>query len=169
MAQELKVKIADPQALETKLQSLGATFVEETDFEDTYFTQPDGDVLKITYTNKGYFLIELKRTPQGTFNTIKNQKIDNADEVKAEMGNEYGIKCTLEGKRKNYSLNNMTYTINAITNRGTFLIITGEDPTQDLVTTQLGITNPEYITVSFDNLPVLTPTTPVLPSPASQQ
>ena len=169
MTQELKLHLTDPQAIETKLQSLGAIFIDETNFTDTYFNQPEGEVFKITYNNKGYFLVQLKRTPQGTFDTIKNQKIDNADDVKAEMGNEYGIKCILEGKRKNYSLNNFTYTITTINQRGTFLIITGESPTQALVTMELGIANPEYITVSFDNLPIIGATTPAQPSPASSQ
>lgn len=169
MAQELKVRISNPQAIETKIQSLGGTLTEETDFEDTYFNQPEGEVFKIGYTDKGYFLIQMKRTPEGRFDMIKNQKIDNADQVKAEMGNEYGIKCVLEGKRKIYSLNNITYTINTISQHGAFLIITGENPTQDIVTTQLGIANPEYITVSFDNLPITPATTPTQPSPASSQ
>jgi adenylate cyclase class IV len=160
MAQELKLHLTDPQAIETKLQSLGATFIDETNFTDTYFNQPDGEVFKITYNNKGYFLIQLKRTPQGTFETIKNQKIDNADDVKAEMGNEYGIKCVLEGKRKNYSLDDLTITINLINQRGAFLIITGENPTKDFVTQKLGLTNPEYITVPFDQLPLTSFTIP---------
>lgn len=169
MTQELKLHITDPQALEEKLNSLGATFVDETNFADTYFNQPEGEVFKIGYTNKGYFLIQFKRTPEGKFDMIKNQKIDNADEVKTEMGNEYGIKCVLEGKRKNYSLDNFTITINDINERGVFLIITGENPTQEFVTQKFGITNPEYITISFDNLPLLPSTTPTQPSPASSQ
>lgn len=167
--QELKLRISDTQAIEEKLKSLGATFVEETEFSDTYFNQPDGEVFKITENNKGSFLVQLKRTPQGTFDTIKNQKIDNPNEVKTEMGNEYGIKCVLEGKRKNYSLDTFTITINLIHGRGAFLIITGENPTQDFVTTKLGIATPEYITISFDNLPMLASTTPTQPSPASSQ
>lgn len=167
MAQELKIRITNPQIIEDKLISLGATLGEETDFEDTYFNQPTGEVFKIGYTDKGYFLIQFKRNPEGKFDMLKNQEIDNADEVKAEMGNEYGIKCVLEGKRKNYSLDNFTFTINHINQRGTFLIITGENPTQDFVTTKLGITNPEYITDSFDNLPIVPPTTPTQSPPAS--
>lgn len=167
--QELKLRISDPQIIEEKLKSLGATFVDETNFSDTYFNQPDGEVFKVTENNKGSFLVQLKRTPEGKFDTIKNQKIDNPNEVKKEMGNEYGVKCVLEGKRKNYSLDNFTITINLINQRGTFLIITGENPTQDFVTTKLGITTPEYITVSFDNLPVLPSTTPAQSSPVSSQ
>ncbi len=169
MAQELKIRITDVQALEEKLKSLGATFIEETNFSDTYFNQPEGVVFKITYNNQGYFLVQLNRTPQGNFEVIKNQKIENPNEVKAEMGHEYGIKCVLEGKRKNYSLDNFTITINLINDRGTFLIITGENPSQELVTQKLGLTNPEYITVSFDNLPLLPSTTPTTPAPASSQ
>lgn len=160
MAQELKIRIIDPQAIEEKLKSLNATFVEETNFADTYFNQPEGEVFKITDSSKGYFLVQLKKTPEGRFDMIKNQKIDNSDQVKSEMAHEYGIKCVLEGKRKNYSLDNLTITINLINQRGAFLIITGENPTQDFITTKLGIANPEYITVPFDQLPLTSFTIP---------
>jgi adenylate cyclase class IV len=159
MAQELKLRITDPQAIETKLQSLGATFVDETNFTDTYFNQPEGEVFKIVDTKNGYFLQSLKAV-DGKFTLIKNQPIENADAVKTEMGNEYGIKCVLEGKRKNYSLDNITITLNLINQRGAFLIITAENPTQDFVTQKLGITTPQYITVSFDQLPLTSFTIP---------
>src|SRR2546430_1695025 len=120
MAQELKVHIADAKALEEKLRSLDATFVEETDFSDTYFTQPEGEVFKISEDNNGYFLMQLKKTPEGRFEILKNNKIEHADQVIAEMTNEYGVKVILTGKRKIFSFNDFKITINLINNRGAF-------------------------------------------------
>lgn len=169
MSQELKIYITDPLAIETKLQSLGATLSEETNFTDTYFNQPEGEVFKICDTDIGYFLIQLKRNSEGKFEMVKNNQIDHADQVVAEMTKEYGIKCVLTGKRKIFMLDDKRFIINLINERGNFLVISGENPTQDIVTTQLGITNPEYITVSFDNLPAVAPTKPTQPSPAPAQ
>jgi len=160
MSQELKVRITDPQAFEEKLNSLGATGLDETNFTDTYFNQPKGEVFKVTDTGDGFYLIQFKRTPEGRFEYTKNNKIENANEVIAEMTGEYGVKCVLTGKRKVFSLGNVKITISTINERGNFLIVTGENPTEDFIVNKLGIQNPEYITVSFDEVPQTAPTTP---------
>ncbi|HZE87397.1 MAG TPA: hypothetical protein VE090_04285 [Methylomirabilota bacterium] len=153
MAQELKIHLTDYQTVEDKLRSLGAQFVEETTFTDTYFNQPAGEVFKVADTSKGYFLLQLKKTSEGTFSIDKNNPIEHADQVIAEMTNEYGVKSVLTGKRKTFSLAGMTVTINLINQRGAFLIVTGDNPTEDFVTDKLSMPNPEYIRVSFDELP----------------
>lgn len=165
MTQELKIKLTDPQAIEDKVQNLGATLLGETEFTDTYFNQPEGDVFKVSDTKDGYQLIQLHKTPEGKFEFTKNNKIENANEVIAEMGNEYGIRCILKGKRKTFTLNDLTVTFHTIENVGQFLIVSGENPTQDFIVNRLGLQNPEYITVSFDKLA----TTPNAQSPAPQQ
>jgi len=165
MAQELKIRITDPQALETTLQNLGTTMIEESNFTDTYFNQPEGEVFKVVEKDQGYFLLQLKRNPQGIFEVLKNNPIDHADQVIAEMTNEYGVKATLKGKTKTFTLNSLALQLLQYETLGNFLVISGENPTQDFVTTQLGIASPEYITVSFDNLQPLAPTTPAAPSP----
>lgn len=165
--QELKIRVADSSALETKLQSLGATFVEETSFTDTYFNQPDGEVFKVIEKDQGYFIIQLKRNALGKFEVIKNNPIEHADQVIAEMTNEYGVKTVLKGKSKTFTLNSLVMQLLIYETIGNFLVISGENPTQEFVTTQLGISNPEYITVSFDNIQPAT--TPAPPSPASSQ
>ena len=104
--QELKLILTDPQALEGKLRSLGATMTEETNFTDTYFNQPAGEVFKVVDADNGYFLIQLKKTPEGKFEMLKNNQIDHADQVIAEMTNEYGVKVVLTGKRKIFTLCN---------------------------------------------------------------
>ncbi|HEX8932474.1 MAG TPA: hypothetical protein VF810_04925 [Patescibacteria group bacterium] len=152
MPQELKIRIQNLPEIESKLQTISATFVEETNFEDTYFNQPQGDVLKLGDNDKGFFFTSLKATPEGKFTIIKNSPIENADQVKAEMANEYGIKCVLKGKRRIFSLGSDKITLNSIEGLGDFLILTSENPTADFFITKLGLTNPEYIKISFDNL-----------------
>src|SRR5258706_4808414 len=107
MELELKIKLIDPQAVENKLQTLEATVTDETEFTDTYFNQPDGEVFKVSDTKAGYFLKRLQRTPEGRFKFTKNNKIENADEVIAEMRNEFGVKCVLKGKRQTYTLDGL--------------------------------------------------------------
>jgi adenylate cyclase class IV len=157
---ELKVRLNDYAAVEEKLKSLGAVFVEKSGFVDTYFNQPDGEVFKVCDTDKGYFLMQFKRTPQATFQILKNNPIEHADQVIAEMTNEYGVKAVLHGKRIVYTLKDLKVTICLIAERGAFLIATGENPTQDFMTTTLALPTPEYITDSFANLPQVAFTLP---------
>ena len=164
--QELKIKIADVQAAEEKLRNAGATFVEELSFTDTYFKQPPGDVFKVSDTGKGYFLVQLKKTTDGKFDCLKNYQIDNSAQVISEMTGEYGIKSVLKGKRRIFSLGDMQVTISTIDTLGSFLIVTAENPTPEIITSKLSIQNPEFIQVSFDELPA---TTPAAASPSPQQ
>src|SRR5689334_16483165 len=101
--QELKIRVTDPLATEQQLMSAGALLVDEVNFTDTYFKQPEGDVFKVSDSGKGYFLVTLKKTPDGKFDIVKSYQIENSDQVISEMSSEYGVKCVLKGKRKNYS------------------------------------------------------------------
>ncbi len=149
--QELKIKITTSQEIEEKLNNVGATFVGEEIFTDTYFNQPQGEVLKLANINEGYFLIALKAV-DGKFDMIKNQAIENADPVKIELANEYGIKCILSGKRRIFQLESYKIILNHIDNVGEFLILTGINPTPDFIINKIGVQNPEYINVAFDEL-----------------
>jgi adenylate cyclase class IV len=64
----------------------------------------------------------------------------------------YGIKHTLQGNRTIYQLNDFKIILNYMDNIGDFLILTGKKPTEEFVTENLGINNPEYIRVSFDEI-----------------
>jgi adenylate cyclase class IV len=149
---ELKIRLTDYQAIEEKLRGLGATFKEKTSFADTYFNQPAGEVFKVSEVDKGFFLVQLQKTPEGKFQVLKDNQIEHADQVIAEMTNEYGVKCILKGQRRVYILGDLKVTINLIADKGAFLILTGENPTEDFIITKLGLQNPEYITVSFDDV-----------------
>ncbi len=151
MAQELKVRITDYKSVEEKLKNLGAVFLEEKTFVDTYFKQPKGHVMKIDEENRTAFLIEFREN-DGKFDLARKESLKDHKKAKQELLSQYGLKRILKGRRKNYRLDDFTITLNLIDNVGEFLIVTGENPTKKFITQRLTIGNPEYITVSFDEL-----------------
>ena len=151
MIEELKVRIHDYKKVEENLKRLGAKFSEEIDVVDTYFNPPKGEVLKITEDDKGDFLVNLK-SKDGKFEIVKYEKIDNVEEVKKELSEKFGVKCVLKKKRRFWYLEDFMININLIEDVGEFLIVECENPTPEIITEKLGIKNPEFITVSFDEL-----------------
>lgn len=151
MAQELKIRISNHKEVAKKLEELGATFVGEENFTDTYFTQPKGVVLKISTTSNRSSVLNLNSV-DGKFEIISNEKIENIENAKKELSKKYGIKATLKGKRRFYMLNDLKITIYLIENLGEFLILTGANPAEEFITKNLGIKNPNYVKVSFDEL-----------------
>ncbi len=151
MAEELKIRIQNYKKVEEGLIKLGAKFSEEIDVIDTYFKQPAGEVLKITEDNKGNFLVNLK-LKNGKFEIIKYEKIDNIEKLKKELINKFGIKCVLKKKRRFFNFENYIININLIENIGEFLVVEGKNLTPEIITKKLKIKNPEFITVSFDEL-----------------
>lgn len=150
--QELKVRISSPQEIEDKLKKLGAVFQSETFFVDIYFKQPSGKVLKISDGKEGPFLFVIEKRGDN-FEIVKREKVENVEELREELSVKHGVKKVLRGILRFFSLNDYKITIDVIDNVGNFLIVTGENPTKDFVEKKLGIQNPEYITVSFDDLP----------------
>lgn len=151
MSEELKVHIHNHIDIEKSLLRKGAKLIDETYFIDTYFKQPEGKVLKIVEKASGSF-INIFQAVNGKFAVVKDEQIDNAEKMKAEFTSQYGIKRILKGKRKFYKLQDYKITFNLIDDIGEFLILTGENPTKSFVEKELQIENPEYITVSFDEL-----------------
>jgi hypothetical protein len=72
--------------------------------------------------------------------------------LKNDLTNKYGIKRILKGRCRNFQLDEFMITLNFIEAVGEFLILIGENPTEKFITEKLGIKNPEYIRVSFDEL-----------------
>lgn len=151
MLQELKIRISNYQEVEERLKKLGALFITESDFIDTYFNQSRDEVLKITTTENNSLLINLNSV-NGKFGIVSKQSIENVDKLKKELSDKYGIRAVLQGKRRRFKLEDLEITINFIDEVGEFLILTGENPTEDFIVDKLGIKNPEYIRVSFDEL-----------------
>lgn len=151
MVEELKIRIQNYKKVESKLIKLGVKFSEEINVIDVYFKQPAGEVLKITEDDKGNFLVNLK-SKNGKFQIMKYEKIDDVEKVKEELIEKFGIKCILRKKRRFFDFENYKININLIEDVGEFLIIEGENLTPEIITGKLKIKNPEFITVSFDEL-----------------
>ena len=151
MPEELKIRIHDYKKIEEHLLNLGAKFLEEINVTDTYFEQPSGEVLKITEDDKGDFLVNLK-LKEGKSEIIKYERIDNVNEVKKELVDKFGIKCILKKKRRFFNFEDYMININLIKDVGEFLIVEGENLSPEIITKELSIKNPEFITVSFDEL-----------------
>lgn len=151
MVEELKIRIRDYKKVEKNLIKLGAKFSEEIDVVDTYFKQPTGKVLKITEDNRGNFLVNLK-SENGKFKIVKYEPIDNVDRVKSELTKKFSVKCVLKKKRRFFDFENYKININLIEDVGKFLIVEGENLAPEIITEKLKIKNPEFVTVSFDDL-----------------
>jgi len=151
MAEELKIRIWDYQKVEEKLIKLGAKFSEEIDVVDTYFKQPAGEVLKITEDNRGNFFVKLK-SKNGKFEIVKYEPIDDVDNIKDELTKKFGVKCILKKKRRFFDFENYKININLIEDVGEFLIVEGENLAPEIITKKLKIKNPEFVSVSFDEL-----------------
>ncbi len=151
MAEELKIRIRDYKKVEEELIKLGAKFSEEIDVVDTYFKQPVGEVLKITEDDRGNFLVNLK-SKNGKFEIVKYEPIDNVQKTKDDLTKKFGIKCILKKKRRFFDFENYKININLIEDVGEFLIVEGENLAPEIITEKLKIKNPEFVTVSFDEL-----------------
>jgi len=151
MPEELKIRIHDYRKVESHLKKIGAKFFEELNVTDTYFKQPKGKVLKITEDEKGVFLVNLE-AKDNKFDIVKYERIDNMKKTKKELSDKFGVKCVLKKKRRFFDFENYSININLIEDVGEFLIVEGQNLSKDLITKKLGIKNPKFINVSFDEL-----------------
>jgi adenylate cyclase class IV len=154
MAQELKVRVSDYKNIEDKVKSLGAVFLTEAPYKDTYFNQPEGEVLKLSQNGDEVSLIKLQAT-DGKFVVTDNQTVSDISKVTDELTTQYGVNDTLVGKRITYTLGHLKLQFNLIGSVGDFFIVTGDNPSKEFITEKIGIKNPEYITVPFNQLPKL--------------
>ncbi len=152
MSREIKIRIHDQTAMEARLKSIGARFDREVRVKDTYFRAPHGEVVKISETSEGDFLVRLKPS-SGGFDYTENRKIDDAFDLRRQLSAMYGIKSVLEKRRRLYKLKETVFDINIIDGVGTFLVVIGPKVSNSTITKELGVKNPEYITVPFDELP----------------
>ena len=151
MTEEVKIRIRGYRKLERHLKKLGARFTEEIDVTDTYFKQPAGEVLKITEDDRGDFLVKLK-SRNGKFQIVGYEPVDDAEKMKRDMAKKFGVKCILKKKRRFFDFEGYKININLIEGMGEFLIVEGESLAPEIVAERLKIKNPEFVTVSFDEL-----------------
>ena len=148
---ELKLRVEDYRKIEHRLDDLGAKFIQELNVVDTYFNQPKGKVLKIEQDERGNFISKLE-AHKGRFKILESKKVKNIEKEKNHLKEKFGIKAILKKKRRQWELGDTLFDFNLIENVGDFLILNSENPHKSTVTDLLGIKNPEYITVSFDEL-----------------
>lgn len=152
MSQELKIRIGDYGAARKGLESLGARFVKELHVTDTYFNQPEGHVLKMTEDEEGDFVVELEAR-RGGFDYIRYDRIGDAAKEKAELAAKYGVRRVLRKRRVFFDLKGYKLNFNLIEDVGDFLVVEGDNLSKDLFPGELGIRDPEFVTVPFDQLP----------------
>ena len=151
MARELKIRLGDKQQAITKLTSLGGEYVNDTGSVHTYFNQPDGLVLKLVEMNGVVTLDILKREGEN-FIIVSQEPVKNQAAMLEKLKDQYGIKTKLTMRARSYQLQDYKVGLYDIENVGEFLILTGDNPTVELLDKWFAIKSPEVITVSFDNL-----------------
>jgi len=151
MARELKIWLDDESHITGKLKSLGAVFEGITDTVHTYFNQPDGQVLKLVDSGSRTTLDRLKRQGKQFVFAGKEPVADRARMLQ-ELTDEYGVKAVLIMHARSYRLHDYEVALYDIQDVGKFLILTGEDPTIELLDKWFGLKSPKIVTVSFDNL-----------------
>lgn len=151
MKKEIKIRIHNYKKVEDNLTKLGAKFSEEIDVVDTYFKQPAGKVMKITQDDRGNFLVKLE-AKDGGFEILKYTKIHDVKRRKKVLSEKFGVKCVIKKKRRFFDFGEYNININLIEDVGEFLIIEGENLDKEVITNKLKIENPEFVTISFDEL-----------------
>ncbi len=151
MAEEKKIRIKACKEVEQMLLSKGAVFEREASVTDTYFRQQKGHVLKVTEEEQGAFEVELK-ADRGGFAIVRYEKVEDAEERKEELAEEFGIKRVLKKRRRFFAYKEYTININLIEDVGEFLIVEGERVPESVITEELGFPDPTWITVPFSEL-----------------
>jgi adenylate cyclase class IV len=151
MAKELKIRISDPAAVEAQLAVLGAQFQGENSEAHIYLHAPEGSVIKLVESPDMHELIEFKAQGSGFVRT-RQEMVSSA--AKRDLENQYGVDGTLLTRSRDFTLGDVKFSLYHIDNVGEFLIQTAETP-DPAYFDQLGLANPEYITVPFQQLPKL--------------
>lgn len=151
MLQELKARISDFPALEIRLLQMGARFEQETQGVETYFKQPEGQVLKIVEDNTGTYLLQLQ-SQDGGFLIVEERSVSDPFPISLQLTQEYGIHRVLRKCRRLYRFRQYTVDLSVIDGVGEFVILVSETPTEADMETVLGSSNPDYIRVPFSEL-----------------
>lgn len=152
MAEELKLKIRDFNVVEDQLLRAGAVFSREILCRDTHFRTPSGRVLKIAENGgEGIFLVDLELC-DGRFKIVSNEPIVDLDETKRALDEQFGIRRVIPKRRRFFELDGKKIQICRVDNLGDFLIVEGENLSREFIIEKLGIKDPEFVAVSFDEL-----------------
>lgn len=154
---ELKIQISDYKAIEELLKKIGGELYDVKQIVDTYFkTENPNDVLKTAeYNNTSFFLEKLKKDSNGAFEIISEEKINSVEMLakkKKDLKSTFGIKRILTSERHYFRFSAYEIIINLISGIGEFLILTGENISEEIITIDLQINNPKFIRVPFSEL-----------------
>jgi adenylate cyclase class IV len=151
MLRELKARIPDVSTLELRLLKLGARFEQEIDGVETYFKQPEGQVLKIVEDNTGTYLLQLQ-AQDGGFLIMEERSVSDPFPISLQLTQEYGIHRILKKRRRLYRFRQYTVDLSLIDEVGDFIILVSEAPAEVDMEEVLGVAEPEYIRVPFSEL-----------------
>lgn len=151
MAKELKIWLDDEALVTAHLKDLGGQYAGESTSIHTYFNQPDGQVLKLVEAGGQATQDRLKKDGE-QFVLVTKTPVDNKNQVLGELTGKYGVKRKLVMHAKSYVLEDYDVSLYDIEAVGQFLILTGDDPTVEMLHQWFGIDNPRIVTKSFDNL-----------------
>ncbi|MFB6209225.1 MAG: hypothetical protein ABEJ56_03735 [Candidatus Nanohaloarchaea archaeon] len=150
MTEELKIRVEDESRAKNRIKEVGADLEKKVSVKDTYFQGQGEDELKITETGEGEFLRKYEKKDSG-FQQVKNDEVENPDEKKQQLEQQFGIKTVQQKEISYYSLGDKTIILNRIRNTGVFLI-QGENVRKEFLEEELGFENSEYIEAPFSDL-----------------
>ncbi|MBD1913677.1 MULTISPECIES: hypothetical protein [unclassified Leptolyngbya] len=151
MLRELKARIPDFSLLELRLLKIGARFEQEIEGVETYFKQPEGQVLKIVEDNTGTYLLQLQ-AQDGGFVILEERSVSDPFPISLQLTQEYGIRRILKKRRRLYHFRQYTIDMSLIDDVGDFIILVSETPMEADMEQILGMSDPEYIRVPFSEL-----------------
>lgn len=151
MKQEVKVRLDDAEAMEAHLKGMGAVFVQEVHSIDTYFNQPEGELLKTVEDERGNFLVHMQ-VVDGKFHIKEHQEVSDAKEQQQELEREHGFKKQMRKTRRIYELGGWEIVIDLAEGVGEFMIVVGEDLSREAVAERLQLEDPEFIATPLADL-----------------
>ena len=151
MSQELKIRMPSKSEILTRLKAIGATFEDTVDTEHTYFNQNGGKVLKIVIKDDKPFIHKLHEE-NGLFVFDSREPIKDLATELEKLEKEFGIKLKQKMHAENYKYKEYTIGLYDVEKLGEFLILEGDNPTEEQLEDWLGIQNPEIITKSFSDI-----------------
>ncbi len=151
MKKELKIRITDRLTVKRQLDHLGAVARGSQQSVHSYFNQPDGKILKLVEANGR---VELHRLHmENDLFVLDSIEVvpDNIVQMK-DLTSTYGMSKQLHMTNEGYDYHGYSIDYYDISGVGMFLLLSGEQPSPQLLHDWFGITQPDIVRVSFDKL-----------------
>lgn len=151
MITELKIRLSDPPSIKRRLEYLGATPKGIHHSVHTYFKQPDNQVLKLVEAN-GRVELHRLHAADGRFIVDSIVEVEDKAVQLKDLTTTYGISRQLNMTSDGYDYHGYAIDLYDIDRIGSFLIISGEQPSTQLLSDWFDIRDPDIVRVSFDKL-----------------